>query len=260
MHYAADGQQRLHDLGLTPEHIYRHGQLVCWRNLPERSNCTLDVTDSAGRAVRLHVKRLKRSHRRDALAEARGVELLTRAGIPTIPLLAWGRVDDGAVLISEDLYGYEPADRRYGQGLSAQALIAATAPLAARLHAAALHHRDLYLCHFFLADNAPPRLIDAARVRRLPRLLRRRWIIKDLAQLAYSADGLGLDDAWLARWLQAYVAALTPPPTNPAAAVAALLPAIARKRRTIAAHDKRLKRRQPKRNVSLSTTVETGQA
>src|SRR5262249_22584407 len=58
----------------------------------------------------------------------------------------------------------------------------------AAFHGTGLCHRDLYLCHIFAAADpdgrTPPRfaIIDLARTHR-PRLLRLRWIIKDLAQL-----------------------------------------------------------------------------
>ncbi len=59
-----------------------------------------------------------------------------------------------------------------------------------RLHAAGYNHRDLYCCHFFVKDaaHAPReiRLIDLQRVERR-RWFRRRWLVKDLAQLAWSA-------------------------------------------------------------------------
>jgi hypothetical protein len=59
-----------------------------------------------------------------------------------------------------------------------------------RFHAAGYNHRDLYCCHCFVKEPArgqfEVRLIDLQRVRRR-RLFRRRWVVKDLAQLAWSA-------------------------------------------------------------------------
>ena len=68
------------------------------------------------------------------------------------------------------------------------------ATMVATLHRGGLHHQDLYLNHVLwvgeLADGRPDlRLIDLGRVSRLG-LFRRRWIWKDLAQLAYSAAGV----------------------------------------------------------------------
>jgi heptose I phosphotransferase len=64
------------------------------------------------------------------------------------------------------------------------------AAVARAFHQAGYNHRDLYCCHFFVREHEPGvfqvNLIDLQRVenRRLPL---RRWRIKDLAQLAYSA-------------------------------------------------------------------------
>ena len=64
------------------------------------------------------------------------------------------------------------------------------AEIARRFHAAGYNHRDFYTCHFLVKEPAPGqfdvRLIDLQRVQRR-RWFRRRWIVKDLAQLAYSA-------------------------------------------------------------------------
>ena len=63
------------------------------------------------------------------------------------------------------------------------------------LHDEDLHHRDLYLCHFFANPGDPRdlRLIDAGRVKRLPGWpLRQRWIVKDLAEFWYSTLGLAV--------------------------------------------------------------------
>ena len=66
--------------------------------------------------------------------------------------------------------------------------------VARRFHAAGYNHRDLYCCHFFVKEPEPGRfeirLIDLQRVQRRRRF-RRRWIVKDLAQLAYSAPRIG---------------------------------------------------------------------
>jgi hypothetical protein len=52
------------------------------------------------------------------------------------------------------------------------------------------NHRDLYCCHFFIKEGAPGEfqvnLIDLQRVQHRRRH-RQRWLVKDLAQLAYSA-------------------------------------------------------------------------
>lgn len=62
------------------------------------------------------------------------------------------------------------------------------ARLVRRLHAAGLHHQDLYLCHLLLTPDLPEEIsvIDLGRVRR-HRRLPRRWAVKDLSQLHFSS-------------------------------------------------------------------------
>jgi hypothetical protein len=64
------------------------------------------------------------------------------------------------------------------------------ADLARKFHQLGYNHRDFYCCHFFVKETEPARyqihLIDLQRVEHRKHL-RRRGIVKDLAQLAYSA-------------------------------------------------------------------------
>lgn len=68
-------------------------------------------------------------------------------------------------------------------------LIRQVAELVGHLHGAGFYHRDLYLSHIFLSRDNFGRerlnLIDLQRVFR-PLIRRRRWQVKDLAQLYYS--------------------------------------------------------------------------
>ena len=69
-------------------------------------------------------------------------------------------------------------------------MIRQVAELVGHLHRAGLYHRDLYLSHIFLSRDGfggeRLNLIDLQRVFR-PLIRRRRWQVKDLAQLYYSA-------------------------------------------------------------------------
>jgi len=68
-------------------------------------------------------------------------------------------------------------------------LICRLADTVRRFHAAGYNHRDLYCCHFFVKEPVrgefEVRLIDLQRVQHRRRF-RRRWLVKDLAQLAWS--------------------------------------------------------------------------
>ena len=86
-------------------------------------------------------------------------------------------------------------------------IVARLAEMVRRLHAAGMHHQDLYLNHVLWCgpeDAAVPdlRLIDLGRVVRHARLCRR-WRIKDLAQLHYSAAGVPCREQ--VRFLQLYL-------------------------------------------------------
>jgi heptose I phosphotransferase len=69
-------------------------------------------------------------------------------------------------------------------------LIGRLAQLARRLHDAGLNHRDFYLNHFFLGPDDILYLLDLQRVQRRDRVPRR-LLLKDLAQLNYSAQVYG---------------------------------------------------------------------
>jgi len=242
--------------GLTAEGVFADPRIVVWRSITERQNCTVDLADEVGRVRRLHVKRYWPAGGRETPAadEARGIRLLEGAGIATVPLVAVGGLADGrSFVITEDLTGFRPADKLIAEGVASfESLLGATAEMAARLHNAGLHHRDLYLCHFFVrADGGAAggmRLIDAARVRALPGFLtRRRWIVKDLAQFWYSAQVLGVDEGERERWLARYSE------MREGRFREGFPGAIRRKAGAIARHDARLKVSQPRRNVSLAT-------
>jgi heptose I phosphotransferase len=86
--------------------------------------------------------------------------------------------------------------RRWKRGL-----IGEMAALARRLHDRRWFHKDLYLCHFYIAEDdtrglpdwpGRVRLIDLHRLAQHS-LTRPWWLVKDLAQLLYSSDVPGVD-------------------------------------------------------------------
>lgn len=248
------------ELGLDGETIFEHELIRPWRTLPgDRENCTLDATLADGRSIRWHVKRYQAPHGLTAATikstvaddEARAYQELHARNIPTAPLVCWGRLKDGrSFLISDDLTDYTAGDKLLESGVPFDRILAPTADLAAKLHGAGLHHRDLYLCHFFIrADDARAdvRLIDIARVRKLGNVLtRRRWIVKDLAQFWYSTIAEKVTDAQRDAWLSRYAEQRKIDPDS-------LRSAIIRKSNWIARHDAALRESQPNRNVSIPT-------
>lgn len=198
-------------LGLTPQTVFTDPRIVVWRSISERQNCTLDIEFGDGKTRRLHIKRYHpaRGFLTPADEESRGIRALEIEKIPTVPLVAYGKLTDRrSFVITEDLKGYRAADKLLAAGLEFEAILEPTASLTARLHRSGLHHRDLYLCHFFVQPDAPAdiKLIDAARVSRLGGFLtRRRWIVKDLAQFWYSTLALQVSDQQRERWLRLYL-------------------------------------------------------
>jgi heptose I phosphotransferase len=143
-----------------------------------------------------------------ARIEAANVAALSTEGIAVMRLIAYGERHRGdglqeSFVITEELENYaelhhylrarftlSPCARRSAGDRDLARLISDVARIARRLHEAGYNHRDLYCCHFMVKDVPPVRreirLIDLQRVQRRG-WFRRRWIVKDLAQLAWSA-------------------------------------------------------------------------
>ncbi|MCL6504718.1 MAG: hypothetical protein K6T86_18730 [Pirellulales bacterium] len=192
------------------------------RALPDRENWRLELPDGAG-GVRGAF--LKKHHLRDwrwwlrarfglqpvqspGRIEARNIARLERAGIASMQLVAYGAKLHAnglleSFLLTEELAGHVQLDhflrQRFGplngdrpheEERELRLLIDEVASLARRFHAAGFNHRDFYCCHFFIREpqrgRFEVRLIDLQRMERRRRL-RGRWLVKDLAQLAYSA-------------------------------------------------------------------------
>jgi len=244
--------QLFQSLGLTAQTVFKDPRIVVWRSITERQNCTLDVKLADGKTLRLHVKRYlpAMGFGTPADEEAQGIRALEIERIPTAPLVAFGKlVDRRSFIITADLAGYRAADKLIEEGYEFEKLLEPLADLAAKLHGCGLHHRDLYLCHFFVKageGGLDLRLIDAARVSRLPGFItRRRWIVKDLAQFWYSTLSLRITDEQRGRWLERYGS------QRGLKSVGGLRRSIERKCAGIGRHDAKLRGKQPKRNVSI---------
>jgi len=181
---------RLHDAHRRPHGAYlKKHHIRTWRSRL-RAKLGLGPADSAGRV------------------EAENLGSLETRGIKVMNLIAYGEKlhADGLMesfVLTEELEGYVElhdfirsrfaavADGRSPhRDRELERLIHEVAKIARRFHAAGYNHRDFYCCHFFVREPVPGefdiKLIDLQRVQHRRRF-RRRWIVKDLAQLAWSA-------------------------------------------------------------------------
>lgn len=174
-----------------------------------------------------------------ARVEADHTEQLAALGVPTMTVAAYAERlrPDGtlvAAFLTEELTGFEQLDlylpcrfaRRDDPAL--QRLVSHVADLTGRFHRLGFNHRDLYTCHLFVRERGagnreqiePSRpvsgslfpgsgfavhLIDLQRVQRWPAWLRGRWIVKDLAQLAYSCPPRLIGPAERMRFFKRYL-------------------------------------------------------
>jgi len=185
---------------------------------PHRQRIRLHLKNENGEQQTWYLKRYLRPPFREQLRrlwrhgrkrgtggiEARFIRRLTTLGIPTMRTIAYGQEISGlferrGFILTEEIKGLsleqltqrilansEPCPTRHDR----REIIRQLARITAQLHAHRLFHRDLYLCHVFLCQNADGeivlRLIDLARMIDRPQLSLR-WIVKDLAALDYSA-------------------------------------------------------------------------
>jgi len=190
---------------------YSAGEDLAKPGLRHRRRTRIVLTDETGQAHELYLKRYDSEPLRARLrrcwtygpltspagVEARNIRIVRQLGIATMQALAWGRqsgllgVKRSYLLVTavpgQAIARMEPGPVG-GQTEFARQLTQQLADLARTLHEAGYAHRDFYASHIFVDDGGgQPRLhlIDLARLF-APRLCRRRWIVKDLAQLRYS--------------------------------------------------------------------------
>jgi hypothetical protein len=153
--------------------------------------------------------------------------LITRA-VPGMPL--------DAVLRSR--YAHPIAQHRIAEKRS---LIQGLAAFARRFHGAGFHHKDFYIGHMYVPTQGSPAnqfyLIDLQRVDRA-HFFRRRWIVKDLAAMNYSAT---VDFATACDRLRFLLGYLDLPRLTPSSK--RLIRAILRKTERIRKHDLNLQKR-----------------
>jgi heptose I phosphotransferase len=191
----------------------------------DRVTVRLEVHDPlTGQQHAVYVKRHTRPPARDlvkdwirlrrplvgARPEWEALQQFHQAGLPTMEPILLGERGGSSLLMTRALDGCEKLSApRFGlsqPGISSperERLLAELPVLTQSMHRSGLHHQDYYLGHLFRRrDDGRLFIIDLGRARRLVPLSRH-WIVKDLAQLRFSAGGV-TDDEW-GEFLTAYL-------------------------------------------------------
>ncbi|RLQ22129.1 lipopolysaccharide core heptose(I) kinase RfaP [Seongchinamella sediminis] len=153
--------------------------------------------------------------------EFRAVQALEALGVDTMAVGAYASLGRNpatvqSLIVTEDLVGTVSLEdycadwaRRPPAFAVRLRLLRKLADSAGRMHRAGINHRDFYLCHFHLDQSTlsqpSPRccVIDLHRAQ-IRRRTPRRWQVKDLAGLYFSAMDCGLQRRDLLRFMARY--------------------------------------------------------
>ena len=202
------------------------------RSVPGRSTVQIELRQPNGGMQVAYLKRYEANYLKpldrlkrllhwpgaddEAAHEWRMINLLRDAGFNTPMPIACGQFKSGGIvtrsfLLTAEIAGGEAAHeclRTFKtKPRERRSFLREVGTVSQQFHGAGFVHKDFYLSHLFVAPGAKPGtrafyFIDLQRLAR-PRLLNRRWRIKDAAQLAYSAH---LDGASHADLLACYLA------------------------------------------------------
>lgn len=149
-----------------------------------------------------------------ALAEKRAIDAVHSLGIPTMTVAGYGERGSNPARLQSFIVTEEIADTVTLEDLAAdwrhkpppfaqkQQLLRTVAGIARRLHEHGINHRDFYLCHFRLQGDRLF-LMDLHRAQLRP-AIPRRWRVKDIAALYFSAADIGLTQRDLLRFARLY--------------------------------------------------------
>jgi len=195
---------------------YQHGQKLTKPGLGARQRLRLELLLNKNKKVVVYLKRYdypgpirllrqwlsRRSLAAEAVYDFIAAISLAENNIPVARPIAYGTQSHRrrSFVMFEELPNADALQRllpqwsqkktEYDLLRNKKKLLSQTAQLVRRLHNCGFCHRDLYLAHIFLGRDRTAcerlSLIDLHRVF-TPAILRRRWQVKDLAQLYYSA-------------------------------------------------------------------------
>lgn len=127
----------------------------------------------------------------DALDEWNALLSFHRLGLKTMTPIAAAKLEDGRSCdLTLSLGEHQRASVFFTESTAAERRLEIAGKIGAyagKMHAAEHAHQDLYLVHFFILPGDEINLIDLQRVVP-PSGFAERWLIKDLAQLIFSAD------------------------------------------------------------------------
>jgi serine/threonine protein kinase len=206
---------------------YEQGENLHKPGLGHRERFRITLKGSGGQNVVIYLKRfgypgvkelvkrwiIRRSRYGAGSYDFLGAQRLAEKGVAVPRPIAYGQIfnwlgEKRSFAIIEELPGSDSLERllpnwnqkkkKYALLRDKKELIRQTAHLVRQLHQSGFNHRDLYLSHIFLSRDGKGcerlNLIDLQRVFQ-PVILKRRWQVKDLAQLYYSSrDYVGYKD------------------------------------------------------------------
>lgn len=135
-------------------------------------------------------------------------------GIPTMVPVALGERGKHSFVVTRSIEGCSKVSKWMQENLvrrqhcdrdEVRLMIQKAAEITRTMHSARMHHQDFYLTHLMVSGDSADRqmyVIDLGRVRQR-RHLSQRWIVKDLAQLDYSASLLTKSER--CRFFEAYL-------------------------------------------------------
>ena len=161
----------------------------------------------------------------DASNEYGAAMLLGNAGLATLEVAAfgvrgWNPAARHSFLVTDEISAVQSLEdycldwpQRAPVPLVKWGLIARVAQIARVMHGLGINHCDFYICHLLLADplelsaanvkSVRLHLIDLHRAQKRTRVPRR-WLVKDLGGLYYSAMDIGLTRRDVLRFLACY--------------------------------------------------------
>lgn len=188
---------------LTKNNLARFRSRLQFETNSPRTMLFLKRYDRPPALVQLKNWLVHHSRRSCGYVESVSASQLTAAGVCTPKTIAYG-VQWGALfekrsfIITEKIPEAEALERKLPDCFNGRAttenlkrrrhFIAQLAGFIKKFHETNYRHRDLYFSHIFHSDNNKFYLIDLARAFK-PLILRRRFQLKDIAQVYYSAPG-----------------------------------------------------------------------